>query len=335
MKTLQLLVLTFTLIAFSHACAEEAKTIRIGHFPNVTHAQALYGRATGEFEKQVGVPIEWSSFNAGPSAVEAFLADAIDVTYIGPNPAVNAFIKSDGKLLRIISGSATGGAALVVRKDIGIATEKDFADKTIATPQLGNTQDVAARAWFLSKGYKPKEKGGNLTLIPLSNPDQLLMLQKKEIDGAWTVEPWVSYLEIEGGGKLFLEEKTLWPDGQYVTSHIMVTTKFLEQNPKLIKKLIAAHVAATKKINTDKKAAASIINKEIARETGKALPAAVIQSAMARLTFTCDPIRSSLIKSADDAFQAGFLRKKPELTGIYDLKILNEALKEANLPEIQ
>src|SRR5262245_24487930 len=174
-----------------------AQQLRLGHFPNVTHAQAVYARATGCFEQKIGAAIRWSSFNAGPTAIEAIFADAIDATFVGPNPAINGFIKSRGEKFVIVAGAASGGAGLVIRKDAGIRSEKDFNGKTIATPQLGNTQDVAARTWFSDRGYKFKEKGGTLTLLALANSDQLSLFKRKEIDGAWTVEPWLSRLEVE------------------------------------------------------------------------------------------------------------------------------------------
>lgn len=196
----------------------ELKPLRLGFFPNITHAQALYGRATGEFERAVGVPVQWIAFNAGPSAIEALFVDAVDATFIGPSPTINGCIKSQGQKFVIVAGSASGGAGLVVREGAGIATDKDFNAKVIATPQLGNTQDVAARHWFASKHYRLKERGGTVSLVPLSNPDQLTMFKKKQIDGAWTIEPWLSRLELEAAGRLFLEEKTLWPEGRYVTA---------------------------------------------------------------------------------------------------------------------
>src|SRR6266705_2429588 len=159
------------------AAAGEIQQLRIGHFPNLTHAQAVYARATGQFEKAVGIPIKWTSFNAGPSAIEALFTDAIDMAFVGPNPAINGFMKSHGTKFVIIAGSASGGSGLVLRKDSGITSEKDFNGKTIATPQLGNTQDVSARIWFAQKGYRLREKGGQLALVPLSNPDQLTMFR--------------------------------------------------------------------------------------------------------------------------------------------------------------
>lgn len=321
-------------LAFHAEAAAEARRLRLGHFPNVTHAQAVYARAGGQFERKVGVPIHWSSFNAGPTAIEAMFADAIDAAFIGPNPAINGFIKSNGEKFVIVAGAAAGGAGLVVRKDAGIASTKDFDNKIIATPQLGNTQDVAARAWFGENGYKLKEKGGSLTLLPLSNPDQLLMFQKKEIHGAWTVEPWLSRLELEGGGELFLDEKTLWPEGRYVTTHLIVNKAFLAANPRLIENLLAGLVEVTQQINADKAAAAKLLNAELKKETGKPLPDAVIARAMQRVELTWDPIASSLRTSAAAAHKARFLRQPPDLDGIHSLQALNAVLEAKRLAPV-
>jgi NitT/TauT family transport system substrate-binding protein len=311
-----------------------AKPLRLGYFPNITHAQALYARATGEFEKAIGIPIEWVPFNAGPSAIEALFIDAVDATYVGPSPTINGYIKSKGAKFVIVAGSASGGAGLVVRQDSGIAVEKDFNGKVIATPQLGNTQDLAARAWFADKGYRLKEQGGTIDLVPLSNPDQLTMFKKKQIDGAWTVEPWLSRLELEGAGRLFLEEKSLWPDGRYVTTHLVVNKRFLAEHQELWKKLLTAHVEVTQRINAGKGAAAKLINEQLRKETGKALKAEVITRALDRVELTWDPIASSLRKSAEFAHKIRFLRNAPQLEGIYALKLLNMVLREKNLPEV-
>ncbi len=320
--------------AASVTTAEEVKELRLGHFPNLTHAQAIYARAGGQLEKTLGVPVKWTSFNAGPTAIEAMFGGAIDATFIGPSPAINGFIKSKGEKFVIIAGSASGGAGLVVRKDAGIKTDRDFDNKTIATPQLGNTQDVAARMWFTEHGYKFKDKGGPLALIPLSNPDQLTMFRKKEIDGAWTVEPWLSRLELEGDGQLYLDEKSLWPEGRYVTTHLIVSREFLAKSPVLVKKLLGALVEVTQQINADKPAAARVLNEELKKETGKALADAVITRAMERVEFTWDPITSSLRKSAESANKIGFLRETPDLHGIYSLKLLNEVLQEKKLTPV-
>jgi NitT/TauT family transport system substrate-binding protein len=318
----------------SLAAVRGAEELRLGFFPNITHGQALYAKATGDFEKAIGTKIKWTAFNAGPSAIESLFVNAIDATYIGPGPTVNGFIKSRGEEFVIVCGAASGGAGLVVRKESNIKSEKDFNGKTIATPQLGNTQDIAARVWFTEQKYKFKEKGGTLTILPLANPDQLTMFQKKQIDGAWTVEPWVSRLELEGGGELFLDEKKLWPEGKYVTTHLVVSRALLQKNPGLVKKLVAAHVAVTKKLNEDRAAASKTMNEQLKVETGKALKEETISRALSRVEFTWDPVPASLQKGAQSAHQIGYIRTEPKLDGIYALELLNQVLKEQNLPVI-
>jgi NitT/TauT family transport system substrate-binding protein len=316
--------------------AEEVKPkeLRLGYFPNITHAQALYGRATGQFERELGVPIKWVAFNAGPTAIESLFADAVDATFVGPSPTINGYIKSEGLKFVVVAGSASGGAGLVVRNDSGIATDRDFGGKTIATPQLGNTQDVAARVWFADKGYRLRERGGNVSLVPLSNPDQLTMFRKNQIDGAWTVEPWLARLEVEGGGRLFLEEKSLWPDRKYVTTHLVMNRTFLSHYPETVARLLSALVDITRQINSNKSGAAGVLNDQLKKETGKTLKTQVIQKALARVDFTWDPLAASLRTSAMMAHRIGFLRKEPKLAGIYSLDLLNQVLKEKHLAPV-
>jgi NitT/TauT family transport system substrate-binding protein len=221
-----------------------------------------------------------------------------------------------------------------VRKGSRIRNERDFGGRTIATPQLGNTQDVAARVWLAERKYKLKEQGGNVSVLPLANPDQLAMFQRKQIDGAWTVEPWLARLELEGGGRLFLDEKKLWPDGRYVTTHLIVSREFLAANPDIVRRLIEAHVAVTQSINADEAAAGRTINEQIAQETGKPLPQPVIERALGRIEYTWDPITASLRRGAQAAHEIGFLREPPKLEGLYSLHTLNAVLREQGLPEV-
>jgi sulfonate transport system substrate-binding protein len=308
--------------------------LRLGHFPNVTHAQALYGRATGSFVKAVGEPVEWVQFNAGPSAVEALFVGAVDASYIGPNPAINGFIKSRGRSFVIVAGAASGGAALVVRADAGIGADADFHGRTVATPQLGNTQDVAARLWFAGHGYVTREKGGDLTILPLANPDQLLMFQKRQIDAAWTIEPWVSRLEREGGGRLYLDEARLWPAGKYVTAVLVVRRQFLAAHRDLVTRLVAAHVEATLAINGGKDAAVPVLAAEIRRETATELSEAVIRTSLDRIELGWDPLSGALAKAAEDAHRIGFLHDPPDLGGIIDAGPLNQVLTAKGLPRV-
>lgn len=322
----------------------EQIVIRVGHFPNVTHAQgviahALSGQGKGWFEERLGpnVKIQWYIYNAGPSAMEAIFADSIDLTYVGPNPAINAHLKSQGEEIRIVAGACSGGAALVVQPDGRIKTDADFKGRKIATPQFGNTQDVAARAWLQSKGLKITMTGGDAFVIPTANPDQLSLFQRGEIDAVWTVEPWVSRLVLETKGQVYLDESSLWTQtgGKYVTTHLVSSVKFLKKHPDLLKKWVAAHVELTKWINEHPDEAKKILNAEIAAETTRALPQATLDSAWKRLEITYDPVSASLLKSAEDAHRIGFLKEKPDLSRIYDLKFLNEALKEKGLAEVK
>jgi len=321
----------------------ERVKIRVGHFPNITHAQGVIGhglsrKGEGWFEKKLGpeYEVEWYLYNAGPSAMEAIFAQTVDFTYVGPNPAINAYIKSKGEDIRIIAGAAGGGAALVVQPDGRIRTDADFKGKKIAAPQLGNTQDVAARAYFLSKGYKITQTGGDVYIIPTRNPDQLTLFLKGDLDGVWTVEPWVTRLLIEGKGVLYLEERDLWQGGRYVTTHLVTGTRFLKEHRDILKKWIAAHVELTQWIHQNPEEAKKILNEEIAAETGSPLSPQVLEGSFARIELTYDPIRDSLFKSAEDAFKVGFLGKEtPDLSRIYDLSLLNEVLAEKGLPTIQ
>jgi len=309
-------------------------TLRIGHFPNVTHAQALLARSSGELERTVGAPVQWTLFNAGPSAVEALFASAVDAAYIGPNPAINGFIKSHGESFVIVAGAASGGAALVVRADAGIAVVADFHGKTVATPQFGNTQDVAARLWFAENGLVSRDRGGDLTILPLANPDQLLMFTKREIHAAWTIEPWVSRLEQEGNGRVFLEEKALWPSGRYVTAVLVVRREFLRGHPDAVHGLLAAHVETTRRLNADRDLAAQALCAELKRETAKELPLPIVRSALARVEFGWEPLPAALDKAALDAYRVGFLTARPDLSGIWELGPLQQVLKYKGLPAV-
>jgi NitT/TauT family transport system substrate-binding protein len=312
--------------------------VRVGSFPNITHPQAMIGKANGWFERALSpeAKIEWKTFNAGPSAIEALFADAIDLTYVGPNPAINGYVRSNGEALRIVAGATGGGAALVVRNDSGIHQPQDFHGKRIASPQLGNTQDVALRAWLKSNGLKTRDKGGDVEVVPVANPDQLTLFVKRDLDAAWAPEPWASRLVHEAGGRIFLDERTLWPNGQFITTQLVVSSKFLGAHPDVVKKWLEAHVALTDWINGNVPEAKKLLNEQILKETGKGLSASVLDDSFNRLQVTCDPLRGSLVRAAQLAFDAGFLgRQMPDLTGLYDLRLLNEVLAEKGKKSVQ
>ncbi len=325
-------------VVFVGIVASAQTVIHVGAFPNITHSQAMVGKANGWFEKRMGpkVTIDWKSFNAGPSAIEALFAGAIDMTYIGPNPAISGYVRSNGEALRIVAGATSGGAALVVRNDSGIQKPEDFHGKKVASPQMGNTQDVALRAWLIAHGMKSTDKGGDVQVIPLANPDQLTLFMKKELDGAWAPEPWATRLIREGNGRLFLDERELWPNGQFVTSHLIVRTQFLKEHPDLVKDWIRAHVEVTEWINGHLPEAKRLLNQQIQKETGKPLADALLDDAFGRMQVTYDPLRSSLMTAAKSAFDAGFLgRQMPDLSSLYDLSLLNQVLAEKGKKAIQ
>ena len=325
-------------VGVSVAPAFGQTVVRIGAFPNITHPQAMVGKNEGWFEKALGssVKIEWKSFNAGPSAIEALFAGALDITYIGPNPAITGYVRSQGEALRVVAGATSGGAALVVRGDSGINKPEDFHGKRVASPQMGNTQDVALRAWLKAHGMKSADKGGDVMVMPMANPDQLTLFQKKELDAAWAPEPWATRLIKEGNGRLFLDERDLWPRGQFVTAHIIVSTKFLREHPDVVKNFIRAHVELTDWINGHLPEAKKMLNAQVQKETGKALSPALLDEAFGRLQVTYDPLRSSLLNSAHSAFEAGFLGKTmPDLSNLYDLSLLNQVLAEKKLKAVQ
>jgi NitT/TauT family transport system substrate-binding protein len=314
--------------------AGEAATLRLGYFPNVTHAPAIIGVETGLFEEALGsnVTLEVQTFNSGTEVVEAMFAGGLDASFIGPNPAINGFAQSGGEALRIVSGTTSGGAALVVRE--GIDAPEDLAGTTLASPSLGNTQDVALRAWLAEQGYETDTSGGgDVSVTPLENPDILTALQQGTLDGAWVPEPWATRLIIEGGGHVLVDEADLWPDGQYVTTHLIAATEYIEEHPDVIKGLITGLGQAIDEANADAAGSQQVVNDGIERATTSRLADETIASAWENLEFTLDPIASSLQGSADDAITVGLL-EPVELDGIYDLTLLNEVLAQRDDEEV-
>jgi NitT/TauT family transport system substrate-binding protein len=311
----------------------EATAIRLGYFPNITHSPALIGVNKGFLQESLGsTKLEPTTFNAGPAAIEALFSGAIDATYIGPNPAINAWATSKGTAIKIIAGSTSGGAGLVVKA--GINAPADLKGKKIATPQLGNTQDVALRAWLKSNGLNADQQGGgDVSVLPQDNATALQAFAQGAIDGAWVPEPNLSRMLLESKGKLLVNEKDLWPDGQFVTTHLIVKQEFLKEHPETVKKLLQGHLAAEKLIASDGTGAQKAANEQLAALSGKPLKDEILASAFKNLTFTNDPIASSLYTSAQHAQDVGLL-KPVDLKGIYDLGPLNELLKASGQPEI-
>jgi NitT/TauT family transport system substrate-binding protein len=313
---------------------EAPTTVRLAYFPNVTHATAIVGVEKGIFAEKLGAnKLETKIVNAGPDAVTAILSGAIDASYIGPNPAINAFAQSNGEAIRIVSGATSAGAFLIVKPEINTAA--DLKGKKVATPQLGNTQDVALRYWLKQQGLKTDAQGGgDVSVVPQDNAQTLDTFKSGAIQGAWVPEPWATRLIQEGGGKVLIDEKTLWPNGEFVTTHLIVATKFLKDHPDAVKRLIEGQVAANDYIAKNSDDAEKTVNDGITKYTGKGIATVVIDAAWKNLTFTDDPIADSLVVSAQHAEDVGLL-KPTKLDGIYDLTILNAVLKSANLPEVK
>jgi len=302
-----------------------ASELRLGYFANITHASAIYGISSGTFQEELGTTkLSTKLFNAGPAAIEALRGGALDAAFLGPNPAINGFTQTKGTLLRIVAGTTSGGAGLVVQPEI--TDVKQLDGKKVSTPQVGNTQDVAAKYYFKSKGVK-----ANVTTV--ANSDVLQAFKSKSIAGAWVPEPYLSRLVLENGGTKLVDEETLWPDGKFVTTQLVVTQKFLKAYPKAVEALLKGLIEATDKVATKTPAVEAAVNDAIKAATGKALKPDSLSAAFASLTPTLDPIASSLATSAEHGVDVG-VSKKADLTGIYDLTILNKLLKAAGKPEV-
>ncbi len=311
--------------------------LRLGYFPNLTHSQPLVGLGRGTFAEELGegVRIETIQFNAGGQVIEALFAGEIDISYIGPNPAINGYVQSGGTALRIIAGATSGGALFIVRPDARIAGPEDLRGKRISTPALGNTQDVALRAYLIEHGYDVDEFGGDVTVLPVANPDALNLFRQGNLDGAWVPEPWGTRLIQEAGGEVFLDERDLWPDGKFVTTHVIVRTQFLEQHRDVVERFLRAHVKTTLWIRDNPVQARALVNDAIEEITSARLPDEVLDAAWENLDITYDPISSSLLRSAEDAYALGLLESEPNLQGIYALDLLNEVLAELGLELVE
>lgn len=311
-----------------------ADTVKIGYFPNLTHATALVGIQEGLIAKELGgTTVKPSTFNAGPSEIEALNAGSIDIGFIGPSPSINGFSKSKGKSLRIIGGSASGGVKLVVNPK-KIKTLDDLKGKKIATPQLGNTQDVAFLNWISEKGWKVDAQSGkgDVSVVRTDNKVTPDAYKSGSIDGAWAPEPTASKL-VAQGAKVLLDESTLWPDNKFVITNIIVSQKFLSEHPDVVEAVLRGSVATNAWINANPDKAKDSANAALEKLSGKALPAEVLDPAWKSIQFIDDPLAATLDTEAKHAVKAGLL-DETDLTGIYDLKPLNKILKAAGKPEV-
>jgi sulfonate transport system substrate-binding protein len=318
----------------SGAAPGPAPELRLGYFANVTHAAAIIGVNRGFIARELaGTKVETQIFDAGPAAVEALFGGSLDAAYVGPNPAINAFAKSNGKAIRIIAGATSGGAQLVVRP--GINTAQDLRGKTLASPELGNTQDVALRAWLTSQGlHNSLRGGGDVTITPIKNADTLQLVRSGKLDGAWVPEPWASRLVLEAGGRVLVNERDLWPGGQFVTTQLVIRTEFLQRYPQTVEALLRGHVDAVQWATQNSAEAKTVVNDGINTLAGKPLQPEVVDRAWQNLTVTDDPVAASLQRNAENAVTAGVATKQVDLHGIYELSILNRILTQRGLPTV-
>src|SRR5829696_4842472 len=295
-----------------------ADELRLGYYANVTHAAAVIGVQEGLFEEELGdTKLSTQIFNAGPDVVEALFGGALDAAYIGPSPTINAYRQSDGDAIRIIAGP------------------EDLEGTTLASPQLGNTQDVALRTWLTEEGLENSvDGGGDVTIAPTANSDVLDLFQSGDLDGAWLPEPYASRLVLEGGAHVLVNEKDLWPDGEFVTTHLIVSTEFLEQYPDTVAALLRGHVAAVEEATGDADAAKTAVNAGLEAAGGSPLDAEVLDRSWSELTVTYDPIASALEQSAENGVTAGTTEEEVDLDGIYDLRPLNAVLEDEGLEPV-
>jgi NitT/TauT family transport system substrate-binding protein len=306
-----------TLLSIGAAARGQELTIRVGHFPNITHVQALVARnlerhGASWFVPRLGpdVRIEWYAYNAGPSAMEAIFAGSLDLAYVGPNPALNAYARSGGQEIRIIAGAVDGGSALVVQPDQALNRPVDFRGKRIATPQFGNTQDVAARAWLASGGLRITQTGGDAQVLPTANPDQLALFMTRQLDAVWTVEPWVTRLELEAGGKVLVEEKDA------VTTLLVARAAFLSAHPEVVRAFAAAHRDLTDWIRQNPVEGQRMVREELSVRFRTEMTPQLIARAWTRMTPTSDISLEGLQNFVASARQVGFLDSVPDLSGL-------------------
>jgi NitT/TauT family transport system substrate-binding protein len=305
-----------------------ATELRLGYFPNVTHAPALIGLEKGLFEKELGATkLTRQEFNAGPTEVSALLGGSLDIGFIGSGPAINAYAKSQGEAVRLISGVTSGGAQLVTTPDVG--KPEDLVGKTVVTPQLGNTQDVSLKKWLSEKGLTGKVKVTNL-----ENAQTLDAFKSGQVQAAWLPEPWSSRLVLEAGAKVLLDEKDLWPDGEFPTTVVVVRTQFLNEHPQTVKAFLKGLVASIGYANDNAADAQAAVNKQLEALTGKALKPATIERAWGNIKLTFDPVAGQFKQLAQDQVTAGIAEEAPEVAGFADLDELNAVLKEAGKPEV-
>ncbi|SDH49641.1 NitT/TauT family transport system substrate-binding protein [Arthrobacter subterraneus] len=313
------------------APVSDAEQLRLGYFGNLTHAPALVGLENGYFAEELGdTELATQVFNAGPSAIEALNAGAIDATFIGPNPAINSYVQSKGESLRIVAGATAGGAQLVVNP--GVESIEDLAGKTLATPQLGNTQDVALRVWLGEQGYETTiDGGGDVAIVPTENATTLQLFRNGDIDGAWLPEPWASRLVVDAGAEVLVDEADLWPEGKFATTVLVVNKQFLAEHPDQVEALLRGELRAIEWLNENPQETPALINAGLTAADAKPLAEAVLERALENVTFSQDPLAGALAQLLADGVAAG-TTSDADITGILHLDPLNSLQEESGGP---
>ena len=302
--------------------------IRLGVFPNLTHAPAYVALETGIFDDVLApARVEVTYFNSGSDAGTALLGGSIDATYIGPGPSTSLFLQSGD--VAVVSGVTAGGASFVVRTGAGISTPADLSGKRLAVPGVGNTQDVALRTWLRSQGLEANDAGGDVNVAAVDNKTLVQLFQQEQLDGAWEPEPWPTILESEGLATTFVDEASLWPDGLFATTNLLVNTTYADAHPDLVRRLVEANVRAIEFIREDPVAAKAAAQAGLVKAGAPSLDQAVVDAAWEKLTFTWNPVPTSLATGAQNAFDLGFLDTEPAgILAIYRLGDLNAVLEE-------
>lgn len=335
--TIVVLALLAGACASSESKAEgSGDVLRLGLFPNLTHAPGYVALEEGILEETLpGVDVQVTYFNSGSDAGNAILSGSMDATYIGPGPATALFMQSEGGVA-IVSGVTSGGASFMVRTGAGITAPEDLSGKKIAVPGIGNTQDVSLRTWLHEHGLRANDEGGDVSVAAVDNPELLGLFENGQLDGAWEPEPWPSLLAAEGVAESFVDEADLWPDGEFVTAVLLVNATYLDSHPDVVRGLVEANAKAIERIQDDPAGAKASAQAGLIKAGAPSLDQAVVDEAWSRLTFTWDPIASSLMQDAADAYALGYLEEEPVgLAAIFRLDLLNEVLGQLQVPVIE
>ena len=324
-------IMIMLIIGGCNPSRKESAVVRVACFPNVTHAQALISKADGSSQKSLGndIKLEWKIFNSGTSEIEAFLAGELDLGYIGPVPAINAFVKTNGDI-QIISGAVSGGALVVARNDLNIKTLKDLQGKKIAVPSFGNTQDIMLRIMLANAGLKDTSNGGSIEIIPVKNPEVKTLFDQHQIDAAFVPEPWGSQLVKDANAKIVFDTYHTWRNGDYPTTVIIARKEFIQEHPKIVSAFLRNHVDLTEYYSIKTEELQNIINKEIKASTGSKLAEDVLKNSSHNIQLTYDPQRAALDELAKAMYEGKFIDEQVDIKGLLNMDILN-SIVTANL----